>query len=330
MVAFTGRENPAGVGQRRAWLTRLSCSSSHARLRAFVMPERPRPPENSPLPLLEQFNAIAGGAGASALAVAFHDYATELSLSLRGERVFHAASTIKVTLLLALFRAAETGRVRLSDRLHVRNRFQSQADGGAPFFLDASRDGNPELYKEVGRTESLANLAETMIVRSSNLATNLLIDHLGVPFVTEILAAAGLETLRCRRGVEDEAAWAQGLNNQVDADGLLRFFRRVHEAKIVSPTSRDAILDILFRQKFNAMIPAGLPDSARARVAHKTGEISTVTHDAGMIFPAGREPYALVVLTEYPGAGAATARNKTVAAVSAAVYEFLTRRGQPK
>ncbi len=278
----------------------------------------------APFPLLETFDRVAREAGTGALAVSLYDYAGDFRLSVRGGRPFHAASTIKLVLLLALFRASEAGRLRLHDRLHVRNRFRSQADSGVPFFLDRDRDGDPDLYKRVGRTESLANLAETMIVRSSNLATNLLADHLGVAFVTETLAAAGLAGLRFRRGVEDEAAFAQGLNNGVDADGLLGWFRAVHEARAVSAAGRDAIFDILFRQRFNAMIPAGLPDAARARVAHKTGEISTVCHDAAMVFLPGREPYALVVLTEYPGPGAAAGRNRTVAAVSSAVYEFLT------
>ena len=282
-----------------------------------------------PFPLLEQFDRLAREAGMGSLSVALYDYAGDFRLSVRGGRPFHAASTIKLALLLALFRASESGRLRLHDRLHVRNRFRSQADGGAPFFLDRERDGDPELYKRVGRTESLANLAETMIVRSSNLATNLLADHLGVPFVTETLAAAGLEGLRFRRGVEDEAAFTQGLNNGVDADALLGWFRAVHETRAVSATGRDAILDILFRQRFNAMLPAGVPDDARARVAHKTGEISTVCHDAGMVFLPGREPYVLVVLTEYPGPGAAAARNRAVAAVSGAVYGFLTGAEPP-
>lgn len=278
----------------------------------------------APLPLLDTFDRIAQEAGTGALAVSLYDYAGDFRLSVRGGRAFHAASTIKLALLLALFRAAEAGRLRLHDRLHVRNRFRSQAEGAPPFFLDRDRDGDPDLYKRVGRTESLAGLAETMIVRSSNLATNLLADHLGVAFVTETLAAAGLAGLRFRRGVEDEAAFSQGLNNGVDADALLGWFRAVHEARAVSPAGRDAILDILFRQRFNAMIPAGLPDAARARVAHKTGEISTVCHDAGLVLLPGREPYVLVVLTEYPGAGTATGRNRAVAAVSSAVYEFLT------
>ena len=283
------------------------------------MPESRRP---IGFPLLDQLLELGRQAQVSALSVALYDYAGDLHFSYQAERVFHAASTIKLAILLSLFRAAETGRLRLTDRLHVRNRFRSQGDG-TPFFLQADRDGDPELYKSVGRTASLSSLAETMIVRSSNLATNLLLDHLEVPFVAETLAAAGLDALRCVRGVEDEAAFARGLNNQVNADGLLTFFRRVHETKVLGPDGRERLFDILFQQRFNGMIPAGIPDAAKARVAHKTGEISTVCHDAGMVFLPGRAPYVLVVLTEYPAAGNMASRHKTVAAISAAVYDFV-------
>ena len=274
---------------------------------------------------MERLHAIGRQAGVSALAVTFYDYASDLGFSLRGGRTFHAASTIKLAILLALYRAAEAGRLQLKDQLHVRNRFASQVPGAPPFFLSPDRDGDPDLYKHIGRTASLSFLANTMIVRSSNLATNLLVDHLGVSFITETLAAAGLESLHCRRGVEDEAAFGENINNQIDADGLLLWLRRVHENRAVSEESREAMFGILFRQKFNGMIPAGLPNSAKARVAHKTGEISTVCHDAGMIFLPEREPYALVVLTEYAGAGSAASRNRAIAAVSSTVFHFLAK-----
>lgn len=273
-------------------------------------------------PLLETVRAAAAQAQTSAVAVALYDYGSDFQFAWQASRPFHAASTIKLAILLALFRAAETGRVQLTDRLHVRNRFRSQADG-APFFLQADRDGDPELYKSVGRTLSLLSLAETMIGRSSNLATNLLFDCLEAPFIAETLQAAGLDGLRCRRGVEDEAAFAKGMNNQVTAGALLDWLRRVQDARIVHAASRDRMLDILFAQRFNAMIPAGIPEAARARVAHKTGEISTVCHDAGLVFLPGRAPYALVILTEYPAAGPAAARNRLVASISGAAYEFI-------
>jgi beta-lactamase class A len=280
--------------------------------------------------LLDRILELSRQAGAAAVSVAFYDYRADLQFSYQGGRVFHAASTIKLAILLALFRLAETGRCRFTDRLHVRNRFRSAADG-APFFLEAERDGDPLLYKAIGHTASLLALAETMIVRSSNLATNLLLDHLGVPAVAETLAAAGLNGargMRCLRGVEDEAALAKGLYNQVTADGLLTFFRVVQDAAVVTPESRDRIFDILLQQHFNGMIPAGIPDSAKARVAHKTGEISTICHDAGMVFLPGRPPYILVILTEYAQAGNAASRYKTVAGISAAVYEHLEEVGR--
>ena len=283
------------------------------------MPDSPVKP---PLPLLAQVLDLGRQARASAVAFALHDYASDLTFSYQAARVFHAASTIKLTILLALFRAAELGRLRLSDRLHVRNRFRSEADG-SPFFLQPGRDGDPDLYKSIGRTASLQGLAETMIVRSSNLATNLLLDFLGVPTVTGTLEAAQLSNLHCVRGVEDEAAFAKNLNNQVTAEGLLGFFQRLHEGRILSPEGRDRLFDILFQQRFNSMIPAGVPDAVKARVAHKTGEISTVCHDAGMVFLPGRAPYALVILTEYGSAGGAAARHKLVAAISAAVFAYL-------
>ena len=276
----------------------------------------------SGLPLLAQVLDLGRQARAAALSFALYDYGSDFGVSYQATRTFHAASTIKLAILLTLFRAAEPGRLKLTDRLHVRNRFRSQADG-SPFFLQPDRDGDPDLYRSIGRTASLQTLAETMIVRSSNLATNLLLDFLGVPCVTETLERAQLSALRCVRGVEDEAAFARGLNNHVNAEVLLQFFRRVHDAAILTPESRDRMFDILFQQRFNSMIPAGLPDAAKARVAHKTGEISTVCHDAGMVFLPGRAPYVLVVLTEYTAVGNAAARHKLVAAISAAVFAFL-------
>ena len=273
-------------------------------------------------PLLEHILDIARQSHMASVSVAVYDFAADVQFSYRANHVFHAASTIKLAILFALLRAAETGRIRLTDRFHVRNRFRSQADG-SPFFLQADRDGDPDLYKVVGRTASLQSLAETMIVRSSNLATNLLVEHLGIPFITTALDEANLGGLRCVRGVEDEAAHVKGINNQITADALLLFFRRMHEAAILRPEGRDRFFDILFQQRFNSMIPAGLPDTAKARVAHKTGEISTVCHDAGMVFLPGRAPYVLVVLTEYAASGGAAARNRAVAGISAAIYAFL-------
>ena len=83
------------------------------------------------------------------------------------------------------------------------------------------------------------------------------------------------------------------------------------------------MLEILHAQEFKRGIPAGLPEDAR--VAHKTGEISTVAHDAGIVYLPSREPYALVVLTEFDEAEGGG--KDTIARISRAVYDHLADAG---
>src|SRR5438552_4916128 len=132
-------------------------------------------------PLNEELERLNDQSKARAIAVAAHDFESGLRFSLRGDRWFHAASTIKVAVLLAVFRAADEGRLYLDDSLHVRNRFISAADG-SPFCLSPESDAIPELYQLVGRTAKTSKLAEGMIAASSNLATNLLLDFMGVEY----------------------------------------------------------------------------------------------------------------------------------------------------
>ena len=182
----------------------------------------------------------------------------------------------------------------------MRNRFSSAA-GGRPFRVSSGRDANSEVHAAVGKTMKLGPLAYHMIVTSSNLATNLLFDLLGADAAAESLKKHSVEGVRLVRGVEDEAAFDAGINNEVTADGLVALLRLVHDGDGFSEESRKAMLDILFEQAFKSGIPAGLPEGVRdeARIAHKTGEISTVQHDAGLVFLPDRAPYALAVLTEW-------------------------------
>lgn len=259
---------------------------------------------------------LAAGAGATAVAVAFHDYATRKSFSLEGDRFFHAASTIKVPILLTVYHDAEEGRIRLDDTLHVRNRFPSMA-GGQVFRVAAGRDGDAEVHGRIGRSLRVRELARAMIVRSSNLATNLLLDFVGVNEVQRLFA--DIPGIEVRRGVEDVAAFDRGLNNEVTADGLVRCFRLLCEEGFARRETRQQMLEILAGQEFNGMIPARLPKEAK--VAHKTGEISTVAHDAGIVTPPGREPYVVAILTEWPVD--VEKRSGCVAEISRAVYDHL-------
>jgi beta-lactamase class A len=229
------------------------------------------------------------------VAVALYDYETTLRFSLQGDRVFHAASTYKAAILFALFRAAQSERVKLEDRLHVRNRFRSIVDGTS-YKIERERDGDASVHRSVGRAMQLVDLAHAMITRSSNLATNLLLDHLGVDYIQMTLAEAGVTGIQVRRGVEDQLAYEKGINNEATAEGLLKLFRVLQEGTHLDAPFADRAIEILLAQEFNSMIPARLPNGTK--VAHKTGEISTFCHDAGIVFPSDRKPYVIAILTE--------------------------------
>ena len=267
--------------------------------------------------LAKELDRLAAERKAKTIAVAVHDLETDFRFSLRGDRWFHAASTIKVAVLLAVFRAADGGRLRLNDSLHVRNRFFSAA-GGTVFHVAADRDATPELYQSIGRTAKISVLARAMISGSSNLATNLLLDFLSVECARTALRDARVEGVELRRGVEDHAAHEQGINNQATADGLLSLLSAIR-SDYLSNESKQQVIRILLEQRFNSMIPAGLP--SHAMVAHKTGEISTVSHDIGIVYLPEREPYITAILTEFDPDQ--EGRREAVAAISKAIYRSL-------
>jgi beta-lactamase class A len=98
--------------------------------------------------------------------------------------------------------------------------------------------------------------------------------------------------MKVLRGVEDGKAFEKGLNNTTTARGLGVLLQAIATGKTVDAASSQEMLAILGRQKFNEGIPAGLP--AGIRVAHKTGEITKIHHDAAIVF--ADRPFVLVIL----------------------------------
>jgi beta-lactamase class A len=256
---------------------------------------------------------------ARALAVAVRDLETGLQFGYRPERWFHAASTIKLGVLLGVFAAIHSGKYLPQSRLHVRNRFRS-AYNGSSFRVLSERDADSEVQAAIGKTMRLSELARNMIIRSSNLATNLLLDLLGIEFLQRVLEERDLAGIDLRRGVEDELAFQHGISNRVTADGLVQLLRLIAEERAFTPELSRTMLDLLHEQEFRSGIPAGLP--ATARVAHKTGEISTIAHDAGIVYLPNRKPYIVAILTEWEPE--TTGRSPTIAAASYMVHEHLT------
>jgi beta-lactamase class A len=261
-----------------------------------------------------------------ALGVSVFDYLSGLSWSFNGDRWFHSASVIKLAVLLAVFEASEQGRFSLGSRLHVRNRFLSIADG-RPFRVDCTRDADAEVYAAIGRTMKVRKLARRMIITSSNLATNLLINVVGLDAAREAMERLGIEGVDLRREVEDQRAYEQGISNRMTPDGAVALLRAIVAAKGISPESSDEMTNILLDQQFGGTIAPGLPETVRAaaKVAHKTGEISTVTHDAGAVFMPGRPPYIVSIFVE--STGDLKERQEAGVAASTAVWECVAAAG---
>ena len=215
-----------------------------------------------------------------------------LELLIQPDVEFHAASTMKVPVMIELFRQARAGLVKLDEPLLVKNEFASIVDG-SPYTLSMGDDSDAEVYKRIGQTMTLLELCEPMITVSSNFATNLLIERLGAPNVQRTVDGMGAGGMIVRRGVEDSKAFAKGLNNSTTARALLVIMERIARLETVDADASRQMTEILKRQHFNDAIPANLP--AGTPVAHKTGEITKIHHDAAIVL--ARRPFVLVVLT---------------------------------
>ncbi len=251
------------------------------------------------------------------LGISFYDAETTIQWSYNADHYFHAASTMKLAVLLGVFRQVDRGELQLDAPVHVRNRFTSIVNQET-FMLDLRRDADPDVYGHLGKTLTVRELAYWMITKSSNLATNLLVEVIGIDTIQQSLDELEVDGVKVLRGVEDSRAFDAGLNNEVTANGLLKLLRLIADGKAYSQKSCDEMLDILLDQQYRSGIPAGLPKAAR--VAHKTGNISTVHHDAGIVYLDGRKPYVLVILTQF---AAEQGRGTAVADVSRDIFNTL-------
>jgi beta-lactamase class A len=233
--------------------------------------------------------------------------------SFGAEQAFHAASTMKVPVMIELFHQVQQGQLTLEDTLEIKNEFHSIVDGSV-YKLSADDDSESDLYKAEGQTRTLGQLCDAMITVSSNLATNLLIEKLGVQNIRATVRGLGAVGMNVLRGVEDGKAFAKGLNNTTTARGLGILLEAIAEGKAVDGASSRKMIVILERQKFNDGIPAGLPPGLR--VAHKTGEITKIHHDAAIVF--AERPYVLVILVR--GLAEEKASAELIADISRQLY----------
>jgi beta-lactamase class A len=251
-------------------------------------------------------------------AVAFESLDGKAHLFLNEKMMFHAASTMKTPVMIEVFKQSREGRFSLDDSLVVRNAFKSIVDGSS-FQLDLKDDSDDSMYKNLGAKASIRELLRQMITVSSNLATNLLIDLVEARKVTATMRSLGASDIEVLRGVEDGKAFEKGLNNRTTAFDLLLIMKAISAGKAVDTAASQEMLEILLKQQFNKLIPSLLPPEVR--VAHKTGNITGVEHDSGIVLlPDGRR-YVLVILSK--DLKDVEAGKKAIALISKRIFDFM-------
>ena len=254
-------------------------------------------------------------------ALAFKNIQTGEEILINEKISFHAASTMKTPVLIEAYKQAAAGKFNITDPILVKNEFRSIVDG-SPYALKVEDDSDSVLYTKVGTKLSIYDLLYLMIIKSSNLATNIIIDLVGAQNVNQTMHEMGAKDIQVLRGVEDNKAFQKGMNNVTTAYDQMVIFNEMGKGNIVDKRSSDAMINILLDQAFNDKIPALLPKDVK--VAHKTGWIKGINHDAGVVYlPDGRK-YVLVLLSkelvDEKGGVAAMAN------VSKIVYDYFVGR----
>ena len=258
------------------------------------------------------FSAVKGN-----FSVAYKNLNTGDTLFIRADRSYHAASTMKTPVMVEVFRQAGQGKFSLNDSLVLTNTFKSILDS-SEFSLFRTDDSDTSIYDHIGEKRTIYSLMYDMIIVSSNMATNLIIDLVGARNVESLMQEQGLTGLHVLRGVEDKKAYRAGLSNTTEARDQFRLYEMIDNHTLADSASSAAMINILLDQKFRDILPAQLPEEIKS--AHKSGSIAGLAHDGGIIFlPDGRR-YVLILLSDELEDEAAGVN--AMATVSKLIYDY--------
>ncbi len=253
------------------------------------------------------------------ISVAFEDLKTGRKLFINEKIQMHAASTMKTPVMIEIFKQAYEGKFNLTDSLIINNEFSSIVDG-SKFSMNFMEDSDDFVYKNIGKKISIYDLVYQMITVSSNFATNILVDLVGAKNVMKLMKSIGANNIKVLRGVEDMKAYNQGLNNTTDAYDMLLIMKAIANKKIVSTKACEKMIKILLDQKYKSKIPALLPSTVK--VAHKSGSITAIDHDAAIVYLKPNHAYILVVLTK--GIESHKQAQKIIAHISKMIYDAVS------
>lgn len=213
--------------------------------------------------------------------IVFINQSTGERLEINQDMVFPAASMIKVPIMFEIMRRAAEGGLSLDDTLKVTDEYKT---GGAGILQELRS----------GLTMTVRELVTLMIVLSDNTATNMLIDLVGMEAVNQTMVGLGLKSTVLRRRMMDFDAARAGLENETCAADLACLFEHIYSVSSLPRENGAMMLDILKRQQIRDKLPFYLP--CETVLAHKTGTLSGVEHDAGILLLPGSS-YIVCVLT---------------------------------
>ncbi len=239
----------------------------------------------------EMFNSVNGD-----FALAFKLIGkNQETILINADEMFHAASTMKTPVMVEAFKQAAEGQIDLDDSIVVKNSFKSIVDG-SEYSMDIGRDSGDKMYDRIGKKATYYELVYDMIINSSNLATNIVIEQIDAKNVMKTMDKLGAKKIKVLRGVEDMKAFDLGMNNETSANDLLIIFEHLAKGKAVNTSADSNMINILLDQTHNSVIPKKLPNDVQ--VAHKTGSITGVLHDSGIIYLPDGTKYVLVILSK--------------------------------
>ncbi|MBW4512288.1 MAG: class A beta-lactamase-related serine hydrolase [Scytonematopsis contorta HA4267-MV1] len=223
-------------------------------------------------PLIQKYNTLQTG-------MFFLDLDNGDYLDVGGDKVFSAASTIKLPILMAFFQDVDAGKIKLDEKLATRKDLLADQAG----FLQ---------YQPLGKQYTALDTATLMIVFSDNTATNMIIDRLGgIAVLNERFKSWGMKDTVLNSLLSD----MKGTNLTTSKD-LARSLVLLVNDKLMSQQSKEMTLDILRRTRTKTLLPAGLGKGAK--IYHKTGDIGFVIGDAGVItMPNGKRYLGSIFVT---------------------------------
>jgi beta-lactamase class A len=228
------------------------------------------------------------------ISVSVYDLETNQAININADVMMHPASTMKVPVMMEVFRQASEGKFSLDDKIEIYNSFKSIVDG-SEFHLDIADDSEKTLYARLGEQETIRELNRLMITWSSNLATNILMDKVGTTPIDRFIKELGIKDVNVMRLIEDVKAYRLGMNNTFSARGTTTMMKLIAEGKVISKQASAEMIQVMLGQEFNESIPALLPKEVK--VAHKTGWTGTFFHDTGIVFVPNRKPYTITLFT---------------------------------